>query len=126
MLGPDAAIALVRDQNPVRLEKVRYFADRGLRGLSQKQALSQASFPELPNLPEASLPGAVTHQEVPKDGKEGSIEGELPLQPDSPEDTEKKAGLVSIRGKQDSLGDAVKVQRFTEKCGVIQATHLGT
>jgi type IV secretion system protein VirD4 len=31
MLGPDAAIALVRDQNPVRLAKVRYYEDRDLK-----------------------------------------------------------------------------------------------
>jgi type IV secretion system protein VirD4 len=37
MLGPDAAIALVRDQNPVRLAKVRYFEDRALRAAYEGQ-----------------------------------------------------------------------------------------
>ena len=34
MLGPDAAIALVRDQNPVRVAKVRYYEDGALTGPS--------------------------------------------------------------------------------------------
>lgn len=38
MLGLDAAIALVRDQNPVWVEKVRYYEDRVLKALYERQS----------------------------------------------------------------------------------------
>jgi hypothetical protein len=47
MLGPGAAIALVRDQNPVRVAKVRYYEDGALTGPSERQT---AGIP--PNPPE--------------------------------------------------------------------------
>lgn len=45
MLGPDVAIALVRDQNPVRVAKVRYYEDRVLTAYSQRQAAGMSANP---------------------------------------------------------------------------------
>jgi type IV secretion system protein VirD4 len=57
MLGPDAAIALVRDQNPVRLFKARYYEDRALNALFQGQKAG-AALEKPPLMPETPLPGA--------------------------------------------------------------------
>ena len=59
MLGPDAAIALVRDQNPVRLFKARYYEDPALNALFEGQKAS-ASLKDPGSMPEAPLPGADT------------------------------------------------------------------
>ncbi|MFQ8433820.1 type IV secretory system conjugative DNA transfer family protein [Amaricoccus sp. W119] len=63
LLGQDAAVALIRDQNPVRLHKVRYFDDRALRRIfadQEKQVLE-----EPPVMPKTPLPGEGTAESVP-------------------------------------------------------------
>jgi len=57
MLGPDVAIALVRDQNPVRLFKARYYEDRDLKRVHEDRTAADAML-EPPVMPEAPLPGA--------------------------------------------------------------------
>lgn len=61
LLGPDAAIALVRDQNPVRLFKARYYEDRALNALYEGQKAS-ASLKEPAGMLAAPLPGASTDE----------------------------------------------------------------
>ena len=63
MLGPDAAIALVRDQNPVRVSKVRYYEDRVLRVLYKGQNGLRPR-QELAILPKTPLPGGNTDEQV--------------------------------------------------------------
>lgn len=58
LLGPAAAIALVRDQNPVRLSKVRYYEDRELKDIAGNGQGAALREPE--PMPETALPGAVT------------------------------------------------------------------
>ena len=57
MLGPDAAIALVRDQNPVRLFKARYYEDRDLKRVSEARTRVAAMI-EPSAMPKTPLPGA--------------------------------------------------------------------
>ena len=62
-LGPEAAIALVRDQNPVRVSKVRYYEDRVLGTLYEGQknvGLGQ----EPREMPKAGLPSGDTERET--------------------------------------------------------------
>jgi type IV secretion system protein VirD4 len=55
MLGPEAAIALIRDQNPVLLRKVRYFEDRALKAFAGGGQSAPLREPE--PMPETGLPG---------------------------------------------------------------------
>ncbi len=57
LLGPDAAVALIRDQNPVRLRKARYYEDRELKKLDVGQRLAPLAEP--PILQESPLPGTL-------------------------------------------------------------------
>ena len=60
LLGPDAAIALIRDQNPVRLAKVRYYEDRALRRIFAEQG--KAAPAEAPEVPASPRPGEIRVQ----------------------------------------------------------------
>lgn len=57
MLGPDTAIALVRDQNPVRLFKARYYEDSALKRVDKVRTRTVAMI-EPSAMPETPLPGA--------------------------------------------------------------------
>ena len=56
LLGPDAAIALIRDRNPVRLDKVRYYEDRHLKQVFDGQK-HEAAGKDVPLMPKTPLPG---------------------------------------------------------------------
>lgn len=58
MLGPGAAIALVRDQNPVRVAKVRYYEDRALIAHSGRRAAGTPPNPPevMPEVSVLSIP----------------------------------------------------------------------
>ncbi len=126
MLGQDAAIALVRDQNPVRLHKVRYFEDRALRRIfaeQEKQALE-----EPPVMPKTPPPGEGAAESVlslpPKSDPEGAAmartetarHGESlapnPPPPNSPPSTADKAEAEDPKaGAERELDGLISEQR---------------
>ncbi len=55
LLGPEAAVALIRDQNPVRLRKVKYYEDRALKRIFAEQ--DRESLVEPPEVAATPLPG---------------------------------------------------------------------
>ncbi|MFQ8433167.1 type IV secretory system conjugative DNA transfer family protein [Amaricoccus sp. W119] len=55
LLGPEAAVALIRDQNPVRLGKVKYYEDRALKRIFAEQ--DRVSLAEPPEMAATPLPG---------------------------------------------------------------------
>jgi type IV secretion system protein VirD4 len=55
MLGPEAAIALIRDRNPALLRKVRYYEDRALKAFAGGGKGAPLREPE--PMPETGLPG---------------------------------------------------------------------
>ncbi|TPE47894.1 type IV secretory system conjugative DNA transfer family protein [Amaricoccus solimangrovi] len=69
LLGPETAVALIRDQNPVRLHKVRYYEDRALKALFAGQQSEAMNEP--PEMEATPLPGeALAVDEVPDAGRE--------------------------------------------------------
>lgn len=111
MLGPDAAIALVRDQNPVRFAKVRYHQDRALNALHQGEKGS-APLPELAVLPRTPLPGGTTDEQAASRAE--PAKGREPPPPFQVEPTletsAEKLGIV--REKQGDLKGAVAAHRI--------------
>ena len=124
MLGPDAAIALVRDQNPVRLRKVRYYEDRALSALFEGQHTSPP-FKEPASMPKAPLPGAVTDKRRTDGGEAeaGRVSSQPALaapaetaeeQPVGPTGEKPAAKLGVIKGKLGNLKSAVAAYRQAE------------
>lgn len=115
MLGPDAAIALVRDQDPARLFKVRYYEDHALKGLCEGQR-GGVPLKEPASMPEAPLPGV--HQNEHEMDKPETVRVEpQPDQAAAPaESPAEKLGakLGVIRGKQRDLRSAVTAHRQEE------------
>jgi type IV secretion system protein VirD4 len=118
MLGPDAAIALVRDQNPVRLAKVRYFEDHALKGLCERQRGS-VPLKELAGMREAPLPGV--HPNEHEMDKREPVAVWVEPQPDqaaaaAESPAEKPAAQLGvIRRRQSGLGSAVAAHRQEEE-----------
>ena len=122
MLGPDAAIALMRDQNPVRLSKARYFEDRALNALLEGQGTS-APFEEPASMPETPLPGAKTDERS-TDAREPAVQVETHSalaayaaaeQPVEPTGEKPAAKLGIINGRLGDLRSAVVAYRQQER-----------
>ena len=118
MLGLDAAIALVRDQNPVWVEKVRYYEDRVLKALYERQS-GLGHQQELAELAEApSTGGDRETREVPSNERVAPVNPRsAPLQ-EAVRDALTLApvvGLGKVRGKQVDLRQAIATHRQRPK-----------
>jgi type IV secretion system protein VirD4 len=114
MLGPDTAIALVRDQNPVQLRKVRYFEDRMLRKLGAKLE-DRGSQCDFTKMREAAPTGGETAREIPTKERVAPLDS-LPACLDealseSLAGGAPTVGLGIVRGKQIDLRKAISVHR---------------
>ena len=128
MLGPDAAIALVRDQNPVRVQKVRYYDDRALNRLFRGQETG-APLMEPDGMPEVLLPGATPAGREKGANRHEAARGQKPepelaaskengtpaLAKDSAAEKQAIKKLGIVRGKQGGLESAVADHRKTER-----------
>jgi len=124
MLGPDVAIALVRDQNPVWLFKARYYEDRALSQLFNGQHTGSA-LKEPAVMPEAPLPGAVTNERRTDAREPEAVRAErqpalarlaeaAEEQPVGPTGEKPAAKLGVIKGKLGNLKSAVAAHRQAE------------
>jgi type IV secretion system protein VirD4 len=124
LLGPDAAIALVRDQNPVKLRKARYYEDHALSQLFNGQHTSLA-LKKPAVMPEAPLPGAVGDERRNDAGEAeaGPVSSQAAPSPAAEIDEvhpsmltggKRAARLGFIRGKQENLKNTVSTYRQVE------------
>ncbi|PZQ46294.1 MAG: type IV secretion system protein VirD4 [Rhodovulum sulfidophilum] len=121
LLGPQAAIALVRDMNPIALRKVRYFEDRRLAVLYERQAKTSLDVfepAELPSSPRSGqIWGGAGDAAVAEDGVGGGIdETEEPTaDPEAPSsDAPKGPRVVRRIGGTSERGDAASEDELPE------------
>jgi len=115
MLGPDAAIALVRDRNPVVVAKVRYYEDRGLMALFEEHK-GFWSLPELDRIPEAGPPVGHDGREtisrteiVDRVDPQAAAESNVDMKTSAADPPLVRLGIV--RGKQVDLRQAIAAHR---------------